>query len=96
MSSVFTLGSKVRLVSFHGSLKSPEPIRQEENYWNLIEEEGIVHNCEARNHPAYPEKGSRVLVRFDRNLTELGLLNHNSETNCLWIFATDLRLAKIE
>lgn len=88
MSSFFEIGSKVKLKTFHG-LK--EAIDDEgENFWLLVGSTGEIVSENQKIHPAFPEKGVRALVKFDKNLEKLGLPCHNEIPNSLWIFVSDL------
>ncbi|MFC1626075.1 hypothetical protein ACFL19_00065 [Pseudomonadota bacterium] len=91
MSAEFSIGRRVVLVTFHGEPSSPTPVEVDDNYWNLIGEEGVIESEILKEHSAYPEKGKRALVKFDKDLSSLGLVNHNQTPNSLWIFISDLK-----
>lgn len=92
MSEVFKIGTRVKLISFHGETKPAGPVEQGEDVWTLIGQDGEVVSDEVKQHPHYPDKGERALVRFDQSLTDQGLVNHNQVANSLWIFASDLEV----
>lgn len=75
---------KVILKSFLGTYKPTSKISNDENYWILIGQKGIVIEENNENF-----KG-RILVLFDENLDKLNLQNHNPINNSLWIYKTDL------
>lgn len=77
------INSQVALRSFNGTASAPSDCRQDENYWLLIGEVGTV--VETINTKA------RVLVKFDRPVSEHGLCCHNPVPNSLYILETDLR-----
>lgn len=87
-------GSRFFLHTFNGSTEPPSDVEDRENYWILIGEEGtIVDDNQAAGF--VPHDGHfRVLVKFDRDLSALGLENHNQLSNSLWIRTTDLRSMK--
>jgi hypothetical protein len=90
MKSVLKIGCKVKLKTFHG-LK--EPVKNEsDNFWLLVDSLGEIVSETQKIHPAFPEKGARMLVKFDQNLEDLSLPCHNSIPNSLWIFVSDLEL----
>ena len=75
-------GKRVVLKSFDGSLSAPQDIKPEENYWLLIGSKAVV---ELTNDT------DRVLVKFERDFSSLGLVNHNDSLNALWILISDLK-----
>jgi hypothetical protein len=75
-------GKRVVLKSFNGSLIAPDNVKLEENYWQLIGSKAIV---EIANNT------DRVLLKFERNLSSLGLVSHNEHPNSLWILISDLK-----
>ena len=75
-------GKRVLLKSFNGSLIAPENVKPAENYWLLI---GSKATVELAND------SDRVLIQFERNLSSLGLVNHNEIPNALWILISDLK-----
>lgn len=83
-------GSRVKVKTFHGTRQPTEPVDSNENYWRLVNETGTVVGDEVKVHPAFPEKGDRVLVKFDIDLRRLNLESHNTIDNALWIFLSDL------
>ena len=82
-----TPGQRVRLVRFEGVSAAPSDVLVHENYWRLIGSSGEV--LEAANEPAAQVQG-RVLVRFETNVSALGLECHNVAPNSLWIMQADL------
>ncbi len=75
-------GKRVVLKSFKGSLIAPQDVKPEENYWQLIGCKAVV---EAANDT------DRVLVKFERDLSSLGLADHNEQPNSLWVLISDLK-----
>lgn len=75
-------GKRVVLKSFNGSLIAPQNVKLEENYWQLIGSKAVV---EIANNT------DRVLLKFERDLSSLGLINHNEVPNTLWILISDLK-----
>jgi len=75
-------GKRVVLKSLKGSLIAPQDVKPEENYWQLIGSKAVV---EAANN------SERVLIKFERDLARLGLVNHNQVPNTLWILIGDLK-----
>jgi hypothetical protein len=74
--------SKVKLNTFNGGLSQPEACDPSENYWALIGSTGTV--IKSKN-----ERG-RVLVKFDIDISSLGLHCHNVIPNSLLILPADL------
>ncbi|MET0355709.1 MAG: hypothetical protein ABW044_02970 [Cellvibrio sp.] len=75
-------GKRVSLKSFNGSLIAPQDVKPEENYWQLIGSKAVVESA---------NNTERVLVKFERDLSALGLANHNEVENSLWILISDLK-----
>lgn len=75
-------GKRVVLKSFHGSLIAPQNVTPEEDYWQLIGSKAVV---EVANNT------DRVLLKFDRDLSSLGLANYKGPSNSLWILISDLK-----
>lgn len=75
-------GKRVVLKSFNGSLIAPQDIKAEENYWQLIGCKAVV---ELANDTG------RVLIKFERDLSSLSLINRNASPNSLWILISDLK-----
>lgn len=75
-------GKRVVLKSFNGSLIAPPDVKPEENYWQLIGCKAVVELANDTD---------RVLIRFERDLSSLGLVNHNDSLNALWILISDLK-----
>jgi len=67
-------GKRVVLKSFNGSLIAPPDVKPEENYWLLIGGKAVVEDA---------NNSDRVLVKFERDLSSLGLINHNKVPNAL-------------
>ncbi|TCV77551.1 hypothetical protein [Sulfurirhabdus autotrophica] len=91
MKQIIEFGSRVKLITFHGTEVSLEPVAPEENFWQLVGGQGVVVSEKFKAHSAFPDKGKRALVKFDHSLDELGLLNHNETPNSIWIFISDLK-----
>ncbi len=91
----FAAGSKAKLISFQGSQEPIRKINAHENYWILIGALGeIVQPTEIINFQEEEVIDGRVLVRFFANLESLGLSNHNSIKDSLWISESDLELCQ--
>ena len=75
-------GKRVVLKSFKGSLIAPQDVNPEENYWQLIGSKAVI---EVANNT------DQVLLKFERDLSSLGLANHNEVPNTLWILISDLK-----
>jgi hypothetical protein len=75
-------GKRVVLKSFKGSLIAPQNVKPEENYWQLIGSKAVV---EAAND------SDRVLIKLERDLSILGLINHSEQPNSLWVLISDLK-----
>ncbi|RYY03500.1 MAG: hypothetical protein EOO53_06205 [Gammaproteobacteria bacterium] len=75
-------GKRVVLKSFNGSLNAPHDTKAEENYWLLIGSKAVVELA---------KDVDRVLLKFDRDLSNLGLASHNEIPNALWILISDLK-----
>jgi hypothetical protein len=75
-------GKRVVLKSFNGSLSAPLDVKPEENVWQLIGSKAVV---EVANDT------DRVLLKFECDLSTLGLNNPNEQSNLLWILISDLK-----
>ena len=75
-------GKRVVLKSFKGSLIAPQNVKPEENYWQLIGSKAVVE---------FANNTDQVLLKFERDLSSLGLANHNEIPNTLWILISDLK-----
>ncbi len=75
-------GKRVVLKSFEGSLTAPQAVKPEENYWKLIGSKAVV---EVANNT------DQVLLKFERDLSSLGLVSNNEVPNTLWILISDLK-----
>lgn len=79
------LNCRVILRSFNGTASAPSDCRPDENYWELIGENGtVVETINDKN---------RVLVKFDNSVSDRGLCCHNLVANSLYILETDLEQA---
>jgi predicted glycosyltransferase involved in capsule biosynthesis len=78
-------GNKVKLISFNGKERPGRPVYNSENYWKLIGETGIVQQDPKENsiHASF-SKERRVLVKFNKNLKDYGLITHNVIENALY------------
>ena len=91
------LGNKVVLKTFNLTIKPDEDICDEENYWILIGKVGsIIQSPVEEGLYASFSKDKRLLVRFDDDLSKLGLSCHNEIENSLWILEEDLILDQKE
>ena len=77
--------TKIKLISFLGTLSPKNKVKSHENYWKLIGEKGIIINDNEIND-------QRVLVLFDKTLDDFKIENHNPMKNTLWIKKTDLEI----
>lgn len=75
-------GKRVLLKSFNGSLVKPHDVKAEENYWQLIGCKAVVEMA---------NNSDRVLIKFERELSGFGLINHNEISNAWWILISDLK-----
>ena len=75
-------GKRVVLKSFKGSLIAPQNVKPEENYWQLIGRKAVVEVANGSD---------RVLIKFERDLSILGLTNQNEQPNSLWVLISDLK-----
>jgi hypothetical protein len=87
----FVLNEPVVLETFLGETNPPHPVRDSDNYWKLIGEQGVVAKTEAQSKMPKHERGERLLIVFDVDVVSLGLSCHNEIPNSLWIFISDLR-----
>ncbi len=85
----------VELKTFQGLIEAPKGTSDNENYWCLIGAKGKVVSTNAKGHPAFPEKGKRVLVQFVDDVKLQGLSCHNDVDNSLWIFLSDLEQKEV-
>jgi acetylornithine/N-succinyldiaminopimelate aminotransferase len=81
-STPLTLGQRVRLESFNGSVAASEVCKPEENYWALIGQTGEV--------VAPKNERQRLLIKFDVLVASFGLHCHNEIDNSLFILESDL------
>ena len=72
----------VKLKTFLGKIFSKEYENTEDDYWKLIGLCGIVIG----------EDGGKVLVKFNDNLNNYNVANHNPIKNTLWINKSDLEI----
>jgi hypothetical protein len=85
MSMVYMdIGTKVKLVSFNGSLESPDKCDPSDNYWILIGATGTISKIDNAR--------GRLLVTFDSEVSDLGLHCHNEIPNSLLILVSDLEV----
>ncbi len=83
---------RVQLISFNGSLEPDTNTTPNENYWQLIQQNGtIVRDPSQKDLLKVIGGGQRVLVQFDINVQSLGLECHNRIENSLWIMVEDLK-----
>ena len=75
-------GKRVALKSYNGSLIAPQVTDPEKNYWLLIGSKAVVE---------LTNESDRVLIKFEREFSSLGLVNRNEMPNSLWILITDLK-----
>jgi hypothetical protein len=80
--------TKVKLITFLGTLSPKKKIKSREDYWKLIGENGEVIDNQI-NHDG------RVLVLFDKNLNDFEIENHNPIKNSLLIRLTDLEFIHV-
>ncbi len=83
--------SKVKLISFNGTLKPDDDCMPSENYWRLINSMGrIIQDPNKEGLYSTVSGNPRLLVQFEEDVISLGLVCHNSIENSLWILETDL------
>ena len=87
MNSELDIGVRVVLKSFNEINATPSNTPSAENYWLLIGDQGTV--VEKRSVGNFDAR--RVLVLFDKSVSDLGLECHNKVPNSLWILVNDLR-----
>lgn len=87
----YITGDRVILISFQNQIQPPVGIADKENYWKLIGETGMIVQDEMKIHPAYKALGPRLLVKFDKDIQDIGLICHSPIANTLWIFMSDLQ-----
>lgn len=75
-------GKRVVLKSFNGSLFAPQNTKTKDNYWQLIGSKAVVELANDTD---------RVLVKFERDLSSMGLANHKEKSNLLWVLISDLK-----
>jgi hypothetical protein len=80
----------VLLGKFNGCKSAPLDVDEGENFWKLIGKRGQILST---SPPKYIGS-DRVLVKFEDNLDELDLPNHNETPNTLWIKVSDLIAVK--
>ncbi len=86
-------GSRVKLISYDGTVEPTTEVDPDQNYWRLIGYEGIVVK-DPFTCAKYPDKalGTErwVLVKFDLLVSSLNLLSSDASENSLWVAVTDL------
>jgi hypothetical protein len=90
MKKTISDGDPVILSTFNGLTSTPLDVEENENFWKLIGKKGQVLSM---SPPTFIGR-DRVLIKFDANLDELDLPNHNEVPNTLWIKVSDLTLAR--
>jgi hypothetical protein len=87
------IGDKVVLKSFNGRCQNKTSTPSQENYWILIGETGTIQmDPSEKSLYASFSKKRRVLVKFDKDLNNLGLIAHNNVQNALWILISDIEI----
>lgn len=88
---MYIVGDRVVLKTFNGLKEADEAVEDEENYWILIGEEGqIVQSPLEKGIYASFSQQKRLLVKFNKDITESRLACHNEVKNSLWILESDL------
>jgi len=82
-----TKNTPVKLKTFLGKTSSKEDKNTTNDYWKLIGLNGIVVD---------EDGGGKVLVKFEKDLDNYNVANHNSIKNTLWINKYDLEINKME
>jgi hypothetical protein len=90
MKDDFEKNSRVILKTFQNTTIAPSDTDESENYWKLIGLTGKVASDEKKVHPAFKDKGERVIVEFDEDIKSYGLHSHNEIPNTIWLFVSDL------
>ena len=86
---------RVKLIAFNGKVRPRKSVVSSENYWKLVGETGTIQQDpkESSIYANFSRK-KRVLVKFDKNLNDFGLIAHNNIENSLWILASDLQVVE--
>lgn len=79
---MYQINDRVTLKTFLGVCRPKNLDCDEENYWLLIGKHGVILDVN--------EREKQVLIRFDDNLDDIGLINHNKVKNSLWIYKSDI------
>jgi len=82
-----SIGTRVVLSSFNGTLSGQSESVDDGNFWLLIGFSGTI----VENRVPKGIESDRVLVVFDTSLQEFGLPSHNKIENSLWIKQSDLQ-----
>ena len=90
MKKIISNGDSVILSTFNGLISAPIDVEENEDFWKLIGKKGQVLSIS----PPTCIGGDRALIRFEGNLEEFDLPNHNEVSNSLWIRVSDLTLIK--
>jgi hypothetical protein len=77
-----TNNTLVKLKTFIGKISSEEDKNTADDYWKLIGLNGII----------IEEDDDKVLVKFEKNLDDYNVANHNPIKNTLWIHKYDLEI----
>lgn len=76
-------GKRVLLKTYEGLLVAPADVKPEQNYWLLVGSKAVTLKRTDDNE--------RVLLRFEKKFSDLGLHGDKSEENSLWILISDLK-----
>ena len=82
------IGDRVILSLFNGTETAEDLVSPANNYWKLIGGHGVV----VEDVQSFSLE-DRLLVKFDTQISNLGLACHNESTNALWILRSDLSRA---
>lgn len=89
------IGDRVKLITINGKKLSPKRTANSENYWKLVGEIGtVLQSPKESSIYATFSKDKRVLVKFDKKLTDYQLIAHNEIENSLWILVSDLEVVE--
>ena len=81
-------GQRVMVTSFRGRLTAPVGVIAHENFWRLVSMSGNIVEVGSSREGDF--SFGKFLVRFDIDVSGMGLECHNSVPNSLWILKSDL------
>lgn len=78
------INDRVILNTFFGTKTSMDKVDVREDYWKLIGQPGIILDS----------PNNRILIKFECDIDQFELENHNPIKNSLWILRSDLEIIK--